>query len=82
MWLHLGGSYWQRASFDAVIVLAALLALGAFAPPFSAWRPRHLRTAVLVVAAAAVFYVLLAESFRFAAEVGPRFEQLERHSPR
>ena len=21
MWLHLGGSYWQRASFDAVIVL-------------------------------------------------------------
>ena len=21
MWLHLGGSYWQRASFDAVVVL-------------------------------------------------------------
>jgi len=27
MWLHLGGSYWQRASVDAVIVVAALLAL-------------------------------------------------------
>jgi hypothetical protein len=32
MWLHLGGSYWQRASFDAVIVL-----LGVFwTPSFSA----------------------------------------------
>ena len=25
MWLHLGGSYWQRASFDAVVVGAAML---------------------------------------------------------
>ncbi|MGZ6989387.1 MAG: hypothetical protein ACXVH0_10550, partial [Thermoanaerobaculia bacterium] len=30
MWLHLGGSYWQRASVDAVIVVAAALALVAF----------------------------------------------------
>src|ERR1700676_1997171 len=26
MWLHLGGSYWQRVSVDAVIVVAAFLA--------------------------------------------------------
>src|SRR5207249_2986293 len=25
MWLHLGGSYWQQASVDAVIVVAALI---------------------------------------------------------
>jgi hypothetical protein len=25
MWLHLGGSYWQRASVDAVIIVAAVL---------------------------------------------------------
>jgi hypothetical protein len=25
LWLHLGGSYWQRASFDAVVVVAGLL---------------------------------------------------------
>ena len=31
MWLHLGGSYWQRASVDAVIVVAAVLALIGFA---------------------------------------------------
>src|SRR5437868_10713890 len=27
MWLHLGGSYWQRASFDAVIVLLSIFGL-------------------------------------------------------
>ncbi|MDP2321072.1 MAG: hypothetical protein Q8O42_17235 [Acidobacteriota bacterium] len=25
MWVHLGGRYWQRASFDAIVVIAALL---------------------------------------------------------
>ena len=32
MWLHLDGDYWQRTSFDAVIVLTALLGLASFAP--------------------------------------------------
>src|ERR1700752_35338 len=32
MWLHLGGSYWQRASLDAVIVVAAVLGLITYAP--------------------------------------------------
>src|SRR6266480_816814 len=36
MWLHLNGEYWQRASFDAIIVLAAALALAGFAPPLRA----------------------------------------------
>src|SRR5882724_9636411 len=31
MWLHLGGSYWQRVSVDAVIVVSALFSLVAFA---------------------------------------------------
>src|SRR5947207_15168473 len=42
MWLHLNGDYWQRASFDAVIVLAAALGLAGFAPPLRPWRPRVL----------------------------------------
>jgi hypothetical protein len=37
MWLHLGGSYWQRASVDAVIVVSALFALVAFARFSSCW---------------------------------------------
>src|SRR5713226_5146541 len=32
MWLHLGGSYWQRASFDGVIVVLGLFGVIAFAP--------------------------------------------------
>ena len=32
MWLHLGGSYWQRASFDAVVVVLSVFGLLAFAP--------------------------------------------------
>lgn len=36
MWLHLGGSYWQRASFDAVIVLLSLFGVIAFAPDHGA----------------------------------------------
>jgi hypothetical protein len=32
MWLHLGGSYWQRASVDAVLVVAAILGLASYAP--------------------------------------------------
>src|SRR5450755_2110530 len=38
MWLHLGGSYWQRASFDAVIVLLSLFGVIAFAPKLSRMR--------------------------------------------
>ena len=34
MWLHLGGGYWQRASFDAVIVVASLFGMLAFCPPW------------------------------------------------
>src|SRR5207302_11117619 len=38
MWLHLNGDYWQRASFDAIVVLAAALGLAGFAPPIRRWR--------------------------------------------
>jgi len=31
MWLHLGGSYWQRSSIDAVVIVAALFGLGGWA---------------------------------------------------
>src|ERR1700689_4324718 len=42
MWLHLGGSYWQRASVDAVIVVAALMALVAFARNLRRLEKKHL----------------------------------------
>ena len=41
MWVRLGGSYWQRASVDAVGVLAAVFGLIAYAPKLREFRPRH-----------------------------------------
>jgi len=39
MWVHLGGSYWQRASYDAVITIGAVLLLFVTAPTFRRWKP-------------------------------------------
>jgi hypothetical protein len=82
MWLHLGGGYWQRASFDAMTVLAAVLGLAAFAPPIRTWRPRRWASAVLLALVVAAFYGMLAASFRWAAEEEPRLEKLEHFGPR
>src|SRR5579864_4468582 len=49
MWLHLGGSYWQRASVDAVIVVAALLGLVAFALDIRRFEARHFVASLLLL---------------------------------
>lgn len=83
MWLHLGGSYWQRASFDAIIVIAALLALLAFAPSWRAARSVHGWGLALALIATACFFVLWVRSFRYAEHVlAPRLERMEKTGPR
>jgi hypothetical protein len=81
MWLHLGGGSWQRESFDAMTVLAAVLGLAAFAPPLRGWRPRHWASGVLLALVVAGFYGALAASLRWAAREEPRLERLERRAP-
>jgi hypothetical protein len=82
MWLHLGGGYWQRASFDAVVVIAGLLGLVAVAPTLRRSRPRHWVTALLLLAAVAAFGVLLVDSLRYAGRrAAPVLEKLERTGP-
>jgi hypothetical protein len=82
MWLHLGGGYWQRASFDAIVVIAALLGLIVAAPALKRFRPHHWATAVLLVVVVAVFAVALADSFRYAGRaIGPKLQQLEKSAP-
>src|SRR2546427_2655647 len=71
MWLHLNGDYWQRASFDAIVVLAATLCLAGFTPPIRRWRPQLLAAVLLLVV------LLLAGTFKLAARVEPRLERLE-----
>jgi hypothetical protein len=82
MWLHLGGGYWQRASFDGVIVVASLLGMIAFAPPLQRMRAHHWITGGITVVATIVFYVMLFKSLDYAGKkVGPRLEQLEEQGP-
>jgi hypothetical protein len=59
MWLHLGGSYWQRASVDAVIVVSAFFALVAFATTLKKFESRHFWLFLVLLAAMAGFGVVL-----------------------
>jgi hypothetical protein len=82
MWLHLGGGYWQRASFDAVIVVASLLGMIAFAPPLARMRSYHWVTASVTLAATVLFYVMLFKSLNYAGHrFGPRLELLQDTGP-
>ena len=82
MWVHLGGSYWQRASYDAVVVVAAALALIALAPAFGRLRAQHGAVALLLLAGVGLFALLLRDSFRLAdRRIGPRLLQIEREGP-
>ena len=81
MWLHLGGSYWQRASFDAVVVIAGFLGLIVVAPHFSRFRPNHWFTAVALALAVVIFGIMLVDSFRYAHRILFRIETLEEALP-
>jgi hypothetical protein len=83
MWLHLGGSYWQRASWDAVSVIAAGLCLFAYGPALAHYRPRHWATAALLLALTVMFLYLLARSLQHAGRVViPKLESIEQQGPR
>jgi len=82
MWLHLGGGYWQRASFDGVIVVLSLLGIIAFAPPLARMRSHHWVTGVVIIATTAFFYLMLFKSLDYAGErLGPRLQELEESGP-
>ncbi|HEY4771967.1 MAG TPA: hypothetical protein VIH50_02965 [Steroidobacteraceae bacterium] len=78
MWLHLGGSYWQRASVDAIVVVAAAFALIAYATAIRKFEARHLKAAIILLAALIGFGVVLYDaSLRIGRIEGPRLEALE-----
>lgn len=82
MWLHLGGGYWQRASFDAVVVIASALAALAAAPPIGQFRPRHWYAGAAIVLVLTVFTIGLLKSLHHAGRgLGPKLQQLEERAP-
>jgi hypothetical protein len=78
MWLHLGGSYWQRASIDAVIVVAAALGFFAFARSIRVFTSRHaVAFGIILVAAVSFAIVLYDASLRVGHLEGEHLRQLE-----
>jgi hypothetical protein len=81
MWLHLGGSYWQRASVDAVIVVAALFAFVAFARTVRKYERRHfLVFSILAVALIGFAVVLFEAGNRLGDDYGQDLQTLEADS--
>jgi len=81
MWLHLGGSYWQRASIDAVVVVAALLGLIAFASALRRFESRHaIASLVLLIVLVGFGLALHDAAVRIGHVAGPRLEALEEAS--
>jgi hypothetical protein len=78
MWLHLGGSYWQRASVDAVIVVAALFGLVAFARSLKKFEARHFWASIILLAVLIAFgIVLYSAGNRLGDVMGPTLHNLE-----
>jgi len=83
MWIHLGGSYWQRASWDAIVVLSTGFGLIAFAPSLKRFRPHHWITTIILILTLVLFLFLFFESFKYAGiELGPEFHLLDSTAPK
>lgn len=74
MWLHLGGSYWQRSSYDAVVVVAVVLALISFGSDLRQFRARDWLWLLAIAAAVLVAAYLTAERLQ---ELSPELHQIE-----
>lgn len=81
LWVHLGGSYWQRASFDAVVVIAGLLGLGVVGPAARQFGGHHRITAAALAVVVVVFGVLLVDSLKYADQLLLRIQIMERSRP-
>ncbi len=78
MWLHLGGSYWQRVSVDAVIVVSALFGIVAFARSLKKFERRHFWAFIILLVALFGFAIVIyTAGNRLGDVVGPTLHNLE-----
>jgi hypothetical protein len=82
MWLHLGGLYWQRASYDAIVTIAAVLALIAYGSTIRHWRPKHRIALVALLIVLCTFGYVLTKSMKWAhRRFAPTLYELEEQGP-
>jgi hypothetical protein len=82
MWIHLGGPYWQRASFDAVIVITGLLGLIGVAPALRRLTVKGWVTVGFLLLSLIAFGIVFGDSLRYAERRwSPVFQQIEAGSP-
>ena len=83
MWVHLGGGYWQRASYDAVITITAVLGLIVYAPSWRRFRWQEKLITLLIIALLIGFGVLLIDSVQHYRERHgiESFQELEMNGP-
>jgi hypothetical protein len=82
MWLHLGGLYWQRASYDAVVTIAGLLGLIAYGSTIRKLRPQHIITGILLLIVLGVFAYVMQDSLKWAnRRFSPMLYKLEEGGP-
>jgi hypothetical protein len=78
MWLNLGGGYWQRASVDVVMIIAALLALVGFAQSLERFEKHHLWLSIILGLALIGFgVVLFSANHQLHEIVGTKLHELE-----
>lgn len=83
MWVHLGGSYWQRASYDAIVVIGAALGLIAAAPALPRFRSIHWAFGAVLIVFTLIFFALLAKSLNYAGRhLGPKLHEIEQRAPK
>src|SRR6266850_4940370 len=79
MWLHLDDIYWQRASFDAMILIAAILGLIMAAPTVRRFRLRHWIWTIVMAIVVIWFTLLLMKPFqRMHERIAPWFRNMDR----
>jgi hypothetical protein len=79
MWLHLDDIYWQRGSFDAMVLITAILGLLIAAPAIRRFHLRHWVWTIVLTAAVGWFSVLMMGPFqRMHDRLAPWFQNQNR----
>jgi uncharacterized ion transporter superfamily protein YfcC len=79
MWLHLDDIYWQRRSFDAMVLIMAILGLLMAAPTIRRFHLRHWIWTIVLTAAVGWFSSLMIGPFqRMNKRLAPWFQNQNR----